>query len=79
MINSSFFLRRAKPIHQIDLEGNIVNTFWSTMEAWEHLKLDYSQIAACARWLEITAGWFKWRYMDEKDIAPFVAKNVWHD
>ena len=64
-----------KPIYQIDLEGNIINTFGSTVEAGDHIKLDHSQIAACARWVEKTAGGFYWRYMDEKDISAFIAKK----
>ena len=69
------FPQRPKPIYQIDLDGNIINTFGSTLQASGFLKLDASQIARCARWVKKTAGGFYWRYMDEKDISAFVAKK----
>lgn len=69
------YWKTPKPIYQIDLQGNILNTFGSTLQASEHLRLDASQIARCARWVEKTAGGFQWRYMDEKDIGAFTAKQ----
>ena len=43
------FPQRPKPIYQIDLDGNIINTFGSTLQASGFLKLNASQIAACTR------------------------------
>lgn len=50
-----------KKVHQVDIEGNIINTFNSLKEASKHINRDPSNISKALNNPNKTAGGFKWR------------------
>ena len=58
----------SKKVAQIDLKGNIINTFSSAAEAQRFLGLGAKDsVARCARGEVETWGGFKWKYLDPEE------------
>lgn len=55
----------SKKIHQLDLNGNIVNTFYGAREAERETKICNVNITQCLKNRRKTAGGYKWTYADE--------------
>lgn len=58
-------LRRAlsKPVAQYTLEGDLLNTFPSAMEAWRQLWKWQTSISRCCRWECEQMYGYKWKYL----------------
>lgn len=55
-------------INQLDLEGNIINTFNSIKQASEETNTSYYGISGCVRGINKTSGGFKWEYNTSKEV-----------
>lgn len=53
----------AKPIRQLDLEGNIIEEFAYATLASKKLNIDLSSIIKCCKGKHKTAGGYKWEYI----------------
>lgn len=60
----SFFEKRNKKINQLSLKGEIIKTFPSIKHAANETNISTSNISAVLAKRQITAGGFKWEYVD---------------
>ena len=58
------FHKCSKKINQLDLDGNIVNTFYGAREAERETKICNINITQCLKKQRKTAGGYKWSYAD---------------
>lgn len=56
---------KMKPVEQLDLQGNVINTFLSMKDA-SHIALPVS-IGKCCHGRQRTAGGFMWRFKNSKE------------
>lgn len=56
-------LATSKPIFQLDLNGNILKKFNSTVEASKLINISHTAINNCLKKLSKTSGGFKWEYV----------------
>ena len=54
--------KSAKPINQYTLEWGFIREWWSIIDAAKELWISKSNISACCRWKQKTAGGFIWKY-----------------
>jgi group I intron endonuclease len=74
MANKGRIRHNRKPIVQEDLNGNIINKFYSIMLASNFTGISRGGICACAKGKTKTAGGFIWKY-DTNPLPPQVNKN----
>jgi group I intron endonuclease len=60
--------KRNKAVVQMDLEGNIIQTFISARKAHEQTNISYQKIGQCCLKKRNKAGGFKWSFDIKKDI-----------
>lgn len=64
-----------KPIIQKTLDGDIVEIFSSVREAANKTKITYTNIGFAANGKRLTAGGYKWEFVDNKNQEPLVRKD----
>lgn len=69
---------RSKAIDQLDLDGNYIKTFPSSMEAERQTGIQRTTISAVCRGYGVhkTAGGYKWRYSEGDNIESTTKTNV---
>ena len=67
-----------RKVHQCDLEGNIINTYNTIRGAGKETGIDSAGIAKVCKGTRVTAGGFKWKFVDENpnekeiDLTNFI-------
>ena len=64
-----------KPIIQKTLDGDIVEIFSSVREAANKTKITYTNIGFAANGKRLTAGGYKWEFVNSKSQEPLVKKS----
>jgi group I intron endonuclease len=60
----SFFDKKNKPVNQLSLTGKIIKSFPSIKEAAQYVNISEGGINACLKSRQITAGGYKWEYVN---------------
>lgn len=60
--------KRNKPVIQMDLNGNVINRFFSARKACIETKISYQKIGQCCLKKRNKAGGFRWDFDIKKDI-----------
>ena len=57
-------LRKTRKVIQLDINGNIINTYNSIKEASKTTSISTTSITSVCKGRRITTGGFKWAYLD---------------
>lgn len=73
--NTTQSVYKGRPVYQLSLDGEIIQSWISTMEVERQLGIANTNISACALGKCHTAGGFKWKYID--DYHGDLPNEIW--